>query len=168
MSSCSKCGAQLEDGAKFCPACGAPVEAAPEEPKAAEETTSAAKTTAPEESKGVQQGKDEEENKVFAIFAYISWLVLIPIFAAKDSPFARFHSNQGLVLAIGETILWVITTVTVNVLALTGLPWLVALFQTLFSLLNLAFIPFVVLGIVAAAKGEKKELPFIGSLRILK
>ena len=111
---------------------------------------------------------DIQANKGITILSYISWLVLVPLLARKDSRFARFHSNQGLVLAIGETILWVITTVTVNVLALTGLPWLVALFQTLFSLLNLAFIPFVVLGIVAAAKGEKKELPFIGSLRILK
>ena len=31
-----------------------------------------------------------------AILAYFGILVLIPILAAKDSKFARFHANQGL------------------------------------------------------------------------
>ena len=52
--------------------------------------------------------QDIEQNKVFAILAYISWLVLVPMFASKESKFAKFHANQGLVLAIAEIICWVV------------------------------------------------------------
>ena len=45
---------------------------------------------------------DFEKNKIFAILAYLGILVLIPILAAKDSPFAKYHANQGLVLLIGS------------------------------------------------------------------
>ena len=44
--------------------------------------------------------QDIEENKFMAILAYFGILVIIPILAAKDSKFARFHSNQGLILCI--------------------------------------------------------------------
>ena len=44
--------------------------------------------------------EDIQNNKTMAILAYIGILVLIPIFAAKESKFARFHANQGLVLLI--------------------------------------------------------------------
>ena len=44
--------------------------------------------------------KDIEDNKFMSVLAYLGLFVLIPIFAAKDSDFARFHSNQGLVLLI--------------------------------------------------------------------
>ena len=37
--------------------------------------------------------EDVQNNKVFAILAYIGILVLVPIFAAKESKFARFHAN---------------------------------------------------------------------------
>ena len=44
---------------------------------------------------------DAEQNKVFGILAYLGILCLIPLLAAKDSRFARYHANQGLVLFLG-------------------------------------------------------------------
>ena len=41
---------------------------------------------------------DVQSNKVMAILAYFGILFLIPLLAAKESPFARYHTNQGLVL----------------------------------------------------------------------
>ncbi|MDO4733556.1 MAG: zinc ribbon domain-containing protein, partial [Bacillota bacterium] len=35
---------------------------------------------------------DIEQHKVMGVLAYLSWLVLIPIFAAPKSKFARFHA----------------------------------------------------------------------------
>ena len=105
---------------------------------------------------------DIEQNKVMAILAYLSWLVLIPIFAAKESKFARFHANQGLVLAIAEIICWVALGI------LSGLPligWLFGIVEALFSLVCLIF---AVIGIVNAANGKAKELPIVGKYRILK
>ena len=51
---------------------------------------------------------DVQSNKVMGVLAYLSWLVLIPLFAARNSPFARFHCNQGIVLALAEVLAGVI------------------------------------------------------------
>jgi len=40
--------------------------------------------------------EDIENNKVMALLAYI--IFLVPLLAAKESKFAMFHTNQGLVL----------------------------------------------------------------------
>lgn len=45
---------------------------------------------------------DVQNNKAMGILSYLGILVLIPILAAKDSPFARYHANQGLVLLLCE------------------------------------------------------------------
>ena len=105
---------------------------------------------------------DIEQNKVMAILAYLSWLVLIPIFAAKESKFARFHANQGLVLAIAEIICWVVLGILGN-LPLIG--WLFGIIEGLFSLVCLIF---AVIGIANAANGKAKELPIVGKYKILK
>ena len=44
--------------------------------------------------------EDIQKNKVMNILAYIGILVLVPIFAAKESKSARFNANQGLVILI--------------------------------------------------------------------
>lgn len=40
--------------------------------------------------------QDIDQNKIMGILSYFGILVLIPIFAAKESPFARFHANRAL------------------------------------------------------------------------
>lgn len=105
---------------------------------------------------------DIEQNRVMAILAYISWLVLIPLIVAKDSKFARFHCNQGLVLAIAE----IIAVVVLGLLG--GLPLIGWIFRVLESLLGLVCFIFAVLGIVNAAGGKAKELPIVGSFKLLK
>lgn len=106
--------------------------------------------------------QDIEQNKVFAIFAYLSWLVLIPLFAAKGSKFARFHANQGLVLAISEIVCWVVLGILRK---LPFIGWIFGIVDGLFSLVVLAF---VIIGIVNAANGKAKDLPIVGSFRLLK
>lgn len=105
---------------------------------------------------------DIEQNRIIAVFAYLSWLVLVPIFAAKDSKFARFHANQGLVLAIVEIFCGIVLGFFSN-LPLVG--WIFSLVGSLFGLVCLVF---AVLGIVNAAGGRAKDLPIIGKFRILK
>lgn len=110
--------------------------------------------------------KDAQDNKVMGILAYLGILVLVPIFAAKESPFARFHANQGLVLLIASFAYSVIVWIVTFVLALVS-PGL-ALIGTLLSLVSLVFLVLMIIGIINAAKGETKELPVIGKYRILK
>lgn len=105
---------------------------------------------------------DIQQNKVMSIFAYLSWLVLVPIFGAKNSPFARFHINQGLVLAIVEIACWVVFGILGHV---PGIRWIAYLAE---SAVSVVCVVFSVIGIVNAASGRAKELPIVGSFRILK
>ncbi len=100
---------------------------------------------------------DISSNKVMAILAYFGILVLIPIFAAKNSKFARFHSNQGLILFLVALIVGIL----VNVLSKIHLGFIA-------WLLDVVVFIFAIVGIINAAQGKAKELPFIGKYRILK
>jgi uncharacterized membrane protein len=108
------------------------------------------------------QKKDAEDNKLMGILAYFGILVLVPILTAKESPFARFHANQGLLLLIAMVAIWVIN----SVLWVLPLGW--SLISLLTSLLYLGIFVLAIIGIINAAKGEMKELPIIGKYTILK
>ena len=105
---------------------------------------------------------DIQQNKVMGILAYLSWLVLIPLFAAKDSKFARFHCNQGIILAIVEIAAWIVFGI------LSLIPFVGLLFVILNILVNIICFIFAILGIINAASGLAKELPLIGGIRIIK
>ena len=105
---------------------------------------------------------DIEQNKLMGILAYLSWLVLIPIFAAKESKFARYHANQGIVLAIAEIVVSIIIGI------LSDLPLIGWLFSIVGSLFGIVCLVFSVIGILNAANGKAKELPIVGKYRILK
>ena|SRR5271157_5610043 len=108
---------------------------------------------------------DIEQNKVFAVLAYIGILFLVPLLAAPRSRFARYHTNQGIVLFLSILVIWF------------GLGVLAA-----FPIVNIIMIPigvsagfilsagglvFMVIGIIHAASGEYKPLPWIGHFRLL-
>ena len=173
MAYCGKCGTKVDEGVKFCPSCGNPMEApAPEQQaqSAGDQNDFSAKIAALNNTADTTADFDKadiEQNKVMSILAYLSWLVLIPIFAAPKSKFARFHANQGLVLAITEVAWWIVTGVVSTILY--NISWtLGSLFGTLLGLVNLVFLVMLVLGIVNAAGGRAKELPVIGKFKILK
>lgn len=105
---------------------------------------------------------DIQQNTVMAVLAYLSWLVLVPILGAKDSPYARFHANQGLALAIVE----IACALVLRILA--KLPLIGWVFSIAGGLLSLACLVFAIIGIVNAANGRAKELPIVGKIQILK
>ena len=104
---------------------------------------------------------DVAKNKGMAILAYLSWLVLIPIFCAKESRFARFHSNQGLLVAIAETVCGLLLGV------LKKLPLIGWLFSLIGLGVGIIVVVLIILGIINAANGKAKELPVIGSIHLL-
>ena len=110
---------------------------------------------------------ENQMKKGMAILSYFGFLVLIPIFAAKKDPFARYHANQGLVLCIVVMICSVLSNVLTRVL-LEISPLLVLIVSGFFGILTLVFCIFSIIGIIHAAKGQKKPLPIIGGIKILK
>lgn len=110
------------------------------------------------------EAEDIERNKVMAILAYLGWLVLIPIFAAKESKYARFHANQGLVLVIIQIAWAIVQGIVGSVLRSLHLGFI----ASLLGIVNLAFLALLIIGIVNVVNGRAKELPIIGGIKILK
>lgn len=183
MAFCGKCGTQMNDGAKFCPGCGAPNEAA----------APAAPVTPNQETPPVQQNPapqqadfsakmaalnntadttaefdkaDIEQNKAMSILAYFGPLVLIPIFAAKNSKFARYHSNQGLILLIAAVAYSIVYGILSTVIY--AISWRLGFIVSIIGLVSILFTVLAIIGIVNAVNGRAKELPIIGKFRILK
>lgn len=105
--------------------------------------------------RGGNTDSDAQNNKMWGILAYIFFL--IPWLFAKDSKFARYHTNQGLVLFLAEIIIWIAGSVIPAIGPLIIVP-----------IGNIAIIILVIIGIMNAAKGVMKPLPLIGGITILK
>ncbi len=108
---------------------------------------------APEAPKADPQ--DVEKNKAMGILAYI--IFFIPLLAAKESKFAMYHANQGLVLFLGGVALNIVGWI------IPFLGWLIILPLGWICLIVLA-----IMGIINASKGEMKPLPIIGGIQIIK
>ena len=102
---------------------------------------------------GEMDSNDVSKNKFMAVLAYLGPLVVIPIFAAKKSKFARFHSNQGLVLFILAVICSIFATAKY-------VGWL-------FDICGAVVFVFGIIGIIYACQGKAKELPIVGNWKIL-
>ena len=97
---------------------------------------------------------DVQSNKVMAILAYFGILFLIPLFAAKESPFARYHTTQGFVLFL--------FMVVFNILA-----WIPKLGWISYIGYLIGFV-FFIIGVINAAGGKMKPLPLIGNITLIK
>jgi uncharacterized membrane protein len=112
--------------------------------------------------------EDVRNNKVYGILAYIGILFLVPMLAAKDSQYARFHANQGFVLFISEVLLNIVGRVIVFVIGIGTLGLLTNFASILVNLIVSAIsIVYLVIGILNACSGEPKTLPIIGGITIL-
>lgn len=157
---CTKCGAEVSAEAKFCPNCGASTEA-PEEYLA---DKVAALNDTPDTTADYDR-EDINKNRAMAILAYIGPLVFIPMFAAKNSKFARFHVNQGFLLFL----VWASLSVLSTFFNLIYLPRILdVLIQLTIWLVSIPATIINVIGIVNAARGKAKELPVIGKIRIFR
>lgn len=110
--------------------------------------------------------EDADKNKIFGILAYLGILCLIPILAAKESPFAKYHANQGLVLFLLEIIIW-ITLFVVNII-LAMMPGFLGFLSVVFGLLYLVPLVLLILGVINAAAGKCVPLPLIGGIKLLR
>ena len=111
--------------------------------------------------------EDIQSNKGICCFAYLGFLFVIPLFAASDSAFARFHANQGLVLLIDQMILMVF--ILISHLLAPVVPSVFPIVRTLLLVVLYVFSIFSIFyGMVNTLRGKAKELPLIGSTKVLK
>ena len=157
MAFCNKCGQQIDDNVQTCPNCGAANGAAGNAQNFVNNFTNTADSTAQFDPQDIQN------NKVMALLAYLGFLFLIPLLAAPNSRFARFHANQGLVLFIFEAIAGVVTGI-ICIIPFVG--WIIG--GILSSAVGIFGLVLMILGIVNAVNGQAKQLPLIGGITILK
>ncbi len=101
-----------------------------------------------------QTGGSAGNERLLSYLCYLGVLVAIPCLLNKDSKFVRYHCNQGLVLFI--------FSVALNMFGGLILGSLLRFAAGIFELVCL------IKGIINVSRGEMKELPLIGSIRILK
>ncbi len=113
---------------------------------------------APQEPVMQADPADVEKNKTMAILSY--FIFFLPLVTeAKDSPFARFHANQSLVLLLANAGVWIIGII------LTAITF--GIFGFILPFVFLALFVFWIMGIMNAANGKMKELPLIGGIHLL-
>ena len=111
---------------------------------------------------GGMDTSDIDKNKVFAVLAYLGILFLVPLLAAKDSKFARYHTNQGIVLFLALVVVWIAIAI------LGHIPVVGCVALILVPVVSICHLVFIVLGIINAVNGRYKPLPLIGQFIILK
>ena len=153
MLTCKQCGTQVEDGVMNCTNCGAPIESPVQQNQPIDLSEKFNEFNNTADTTSEYDAQDIEKNKVMALLAYI--IFFIPLLAAKDSKFARFHANQGLVLFLGGIIASVVAVIPV-------IGWIVA------PIAGLVITVLAIIGILNALNGRAKELPVIGKFKILK
>lgn len=99
-----------------------------------------------------------QDEVICSALAYIGILFLVPLIVAKDSKFALYHANQGLVLFLAELaaffVAFILTPVLIGFL--------------LWPLIWLAGIIMLIIGIMNVAAKQMKPLPVIGKITLIK
>ncbi len=175
MAFCSNCGTQLDENTNACPSCSVQTgqsnvtnnnQESTSQPNVFQKINNTSDTT------GEYDSKDIADNKIMAILSYLGILVLIPMFAAPNSKFTRYHVKQGfnLFLAyIGLSIVSFLLGMIKTTRYLWGIPYQTTpgIVLLLIWLLALPLLALSILGIINAYQGRAKELPIIGKIKIL-
>lgn len=113
--------------------------------------------------------QEELKGKKFtALLSYLSWFVVIPLIYANESKFIHYHANQGLVLAIAETIGLIVTAVTSKILWSVSKATSLLVETTMFLSFVGVFAMLSLIGILNVLLGKKRPIPTFGSIKILK
>lgn len=97
-----------------------------------------------------EQARDSVEKQKLSVLSYLGPLVFIPMFTRSNDDFARYHSNQGLVLFLFNGLVTLLGGETIAGVA------------GIFSLYCM------IKGISNVLKGKKEPLPLIGKIKLLK
>ena len=93
------------------------------------------------------QLEQKKKNTGMAVVAYI--LFFVPLLTdAKNDPFVKYHTKQGLVLFIA----WLITAIALQMPIIQWFSWILSIFVLVLF----------IMGILNAVNGKEKPLPLIG------
>lgn len=93
------------------------------------------------------------KNKTVAALAYL--IFFLPLIAAPDSKFGKFHANQGLVLLLAT----IAGNIILGIIPILG--WI------LIPIFGLAIFIIAVLALVNTLNGYAKKIPLIGEINLI-
>lgn len=96
-----------------------------------------------------------KKNKWIAVIAY--FIFFVPLLVDKESEFGKFHANQGLNLLL----LGIAVCVIGSIIPIIG--WFIIL-----PIGGILCLVLAIMGILNAINEKTKELPLIGTIRIMK
>lgn len=106
---------------------------------------------------------DIQQNKGISYVAYIPLLFLIPLFAGSNSPYAKFHANQGIIFTIFSFLLGIVFGIVGAILGI--IPVLGTIVGILLWAIEvIAVIGLLIIGMYNVSQGKAKRLPIIGGL----
>ena len=102
-----------------------------------------------QQQENAKVGSSVDSNIALGILAYLGPLIIISYIMGNSVPEVKFHINQGLVILVGEFILWIMGAMFWQLLPIV-------------DLLDLGLFILVVLGIINVVQHKQKELPLVG------
>lgn len=106
--------------------------------------------------------QDIADNKVVCVLAYIPILFWIPL-VAGNTPFCKFHANQGLLLLLTSITLGTASGALGLVFGwIPIIGWIIPGLVSLVS--SMAVLLLMIYGMVCTGQGQAKELPGVGCL----
>jgi uncharacterized membrane protein len=122
-------------------------------------------------------GDESLRDRRMSMLAYILFFIPMVTGDSTRSEFVKFHTNQGtvlfiagvvfsIVLSIVQTILWGVVAAATFINTPLGI--LLGVLVGLLGVLGLVPVGLAIIGIINAANGEMKKLPFIGDITIVK
>ena len=98
--------------------------------------------------------------KATCIVSYLSIIGWLIAWLAGDRENAKFHLNQGLVLGIAQLITSLVLSKVLLCIPIIGwiLYWAICIFL---------FVCFLI-GLIGACQDQEKEMPLLGSIKMLK
>ncbi len=175
MKHCTNCGTQLKDDAAFCPNCGTPAAAAPNQAPVQPRD----QYQAPVQPRVMNGDADVQANRGIAWLSYCGLLLLVPLFARKNSEYCKFHVKQGATLLAVEIAYLTVTQILlaiINAVAPGRYEYLYYyarvythsavynVFNVLFALGYIFIGVLAIIGIVNAATGKKNKLLLVGQI----
>jgi uncharacterized membrane protein len=161
MAFCAKCGAQLNPGSSFCPACGAAVSGQ------SVAGASAAPTTAPA-PEALPVGAPMANNvagMLCYILGVITGIVFLVLEPYKRNRFVRFHAFQSIFFWAVCFAFWMVWSwVIVGLFLSSGGLGMLGLFGLTFTLIRLAMFAGWIFLMYKAYNNEEFKLPIIGDL----
>ncbi len=101
-------------------------------------------------------------DKIMAVLAYLGFLVLIPMFTAKESKFVRYHVRQGLMLLVTELIFYV--GYCILCFTVLSISWHLYSIVKIIGIIRYLFPVLTIIGIINVINGKEKELPVTGNI----